>query len=122
MNLMRTAAEWLNKKRDTFLAEQVTFCHYGKLPTTVTLSATRGSTFFKAESDYGITIRVRSVDFLVSANQLTFFPEKGDEIICDGKKYEVLAPNNEPVYRWSDVNSKIMRIHTKEIGDTEDAN
>ena len=49
------------------------------------------------------------------------FQKKGDEIICKGKVYEVLAPNDEPVWRWSGLNEETMRIHTKEIGDDVNA-
>ena len=54
---------------------------------------------------------------LVGREQLPDEPERGDVIILWGKRYEVLAPNNEPVWRWSGPDNLVRRIHTKEIGD-----
>ena len=44
-------------------------------------------------------------------------PQKGDEIIVDGRVFEVLAPNNEPVWRWSGNYQEAIRIHTKDMGE-----
>ena len=33
-----------------------------------------------------------------------------------GVEYEVLAPSDEPVWRWSGTIHQVRRIHTKEIG------
>ena len=43
-------------------------------------------------------------------------PERGDVILHAGLRYEVLAPNGEPVWRWSGTGRILRRIHTKEIG------
>ena len=43
-------------------------------------------------------------------------PERGDTIIFNNCRYEVLAPNGEPVWRWSGAYHSTRRIHTKEIG------
>ena len=43
-------------------------------------------------------------------------PKKGDKIYYDGVEYEVLAPQKEPVWRWSGTSHLTRRIHTKEIG------
>jgi hypothetical protein len=117
MNMLQTATAWLNKQRNDYLSEPIEFIHFAdESRQSYKLIATRGRTIFKAETDYGITIRVHSTDFLVSSDLLPIVPEKGDEIICKGKIYEVLAPNDEPVWRWSGLNEETMRIHTKEIG------
>lgn len=117
MNMMRAAENWLNNQRNNFFGETVTYIHYGEqTPVETQIVATRGRTIFRAEDSYGMVIRVHSVDFLVSGDALTEYPQKGDEIRCGNKKYEVLAPNNEPVWRWSDSGEKTMRIHTKETG------
>jgi hypothetical protein len=121
MNMMRTATEWLNAQRNSYLSEKAIYIHFGSDAKTLNITVTRGRTIFKTETDYGITVRIRSIDFLVSAEQIPFVPQKGDEIHCDGYRYEILAPNNEPVWRWSDPSYQIMRIHTKEMGDVNDA-
>ena len=51
--------------------------------------------------------------------ELGLGPEKGDVSWCDGGEYEVLAPNGEPVWRWSDPHRTAMRIHAKHTGGDE---
>lgn len=119
MNMLRSASEWITQQRGRFLSENIVYRHFGDDETVLQISATRGRTIFKAENDYGVTIRVFSIDFLVEAELLPFSPKKGDEIICDGKIFEVLAPNDEPVFRWSGQFEHTLRIHTKEIGDAD---
>ena len=117
MNMMRSGLAWLNRQRDAFCAETVEYIHYeGEIPFAVRLNATRGRTIFRAEDGYGIVTRVQSVDFIVSASDLVMMPEKGDEIVFDGLRYEVLAPNNEPVWRYSGNGEEMVRIHTKCVG------
>ena len=115
MNMMRAAEEWLKSQHSQFLSETVLYRHFGEDGTVETeIQAVRGRTLFRAENEYGVTVRVTSADFIVSA--LEFEPLKGDEIICSGVRFELLAPNNEPVWRWSDNGRTLMRLHTKEIG------
>jgi hypothetical protein len=116
MNMMRTASAWLDRQRRHFLAQMITYCHFGDDAVKVDIPAVCGRTIFRAENDYGAVIRVQSRDFIVSAEDISFVPQKGDEVICDGRKYEVLAPNDEPVWRWSGNDETALRIHTKEIG------
>ena len=118
MDMMRSAAKWLEQQREAFCSEKVEYIRFkDDVPHVTELSACRGRTIFRAEDTYGVVVRVASVDFLISASTLGFEPEKGDEIHADGKRYEVLAPNNEPVWRWSDNSGKSLRVHTKCTGD-----
>lgn len=116
MNVLRTASQWLDRQRSQYLADRVIYHHFGADAVIAEVNAVRGRTLFRAEDDYGVTVRVQSRDFIISAEELTFIPAKGDEIICDGIRFEVLAPNNEPVWRWSGTDEIALRIHTKEIG------
>ncbi len=81
--------------------------------------ATLGKTHFEVETEYGTTAHVFSRDFLISAKDLSKDPKKGDKIFYDGVEYEVLAPQNENVWRWSGTSHLTRRIHTKEIGTHE---
>lgn len=116
MNMLRTASQWLDNQRSRFLSEPIEYIHFAEEKRSFMITATRGRTMFRAETDYGVTIRIHSTDFLISSSDLPITPGKGDEILCDGVRYEVLAPNNEPVWRWSGNDQKTFRIHTKEIG------
>lgn len=120
MDMLRSASDWLNSRRTEMLSETVMLQHYSdgeKDGEPEVLSATRGRSLFKAEDRYGVTIRVHSTDFIVVAANLAKFPAKGDEIIADGRVFEVLAPNDEPVWRWSGNYQEAIRIHTKDMGE-----
>ena len=114
MDLLGTAAEWLNEKREECLS--VPIIYLLKDGGSLELTATIGRTLFRTENEYGVTIRVESRDFLISTEKLSVTPQRGDRIIYAGRRYEVLAPNGEPVWRWSGTSQQTRRIHTKEIG------
>lgn len=78
-----------------------------------------GSTLFRADSNSGVTIRTESRDFILRMADLPpdFEPETTDEIIHDGHKYMVAAPNREPCWRWhSRRDHSQIRIHTVYVG------
>ena len=80
------------------------------------VKAVLGRTVFRSQNDYGAWVRTESRDFIVTAEQLDIEPQAGDEIVYQGDVYEVLAPNGEPVWRWSDPQQTALRIHTKNTG------
>lgn len=114
MNLLESASEWLNEQRRDCLSVTITYKPKGG--GSFEIPATLGRTLFRTENQYGSTIRIESRDFLVAAADLPDDPERGDTIIYNGWRYEVLAPNAEPVWRWSGAYHSTRRIHTKEIG------
>jgi hypothetical protein len=117
MNMMRAAEKWLSNQHSQFLSEPVLYRRFGDGVTELSVNAVRGRTLFRAENEYGVTIRIASSDFIIPAGAIDFIPSKGDEIICGGVRYELLAPNNEPVWRWSDSGRTMLRIHAKEISE-----
>lgn len=117
MNMMRQAEQWLKEQRRSFLAEEVQYVRLSG--ESFVIPATRGRTVFRADNEYGTSVIVRSVDFIIAYEDMNFYPEKGDEIHVDGERYEVLAPNNEPVWRWSGFDNSSLRIHCKLIGEVE---
>lgn len=82
------------------------------------IRAVLGRTAFQSRNDRGVWVRVESRDFIVTAGRLGFEPQAGDEIECGGATYEVLAPDGEGVWRWSDPQRTAMRIHAKLTGGT----
>ena len=114
MGLLEEAAAWLNSQREECLSAPIEYLSKGGTPARMT--ATIGRTLFRAENEFGVTIRVESRDFLVSVEQMPREPQRGDRIIHAGRVYEVLAPASEPVWRWSGPQHVTRRIHTKEIG------
>ena len=119
MDLMRKAHEWLEEQRGQYLTVPVI---YRRGTYSTTLSATVGKTVFKVLDDYGRYQYIESRDYLINSAILIVdgervLPEPGDEIIEDNLVYEVMAPNHEPEWRYSDSYRKCLRIHTKLTGE-----
>ncbi len=114
--MLEQASAWLEAQRMKELSVPAVYVR--KDGTQTQVNATPGRTLFRAENQYGVTVRTESRDFLVAASELPDEPERGDAIVYAGNRYEVLAPNGEPVWRWSGSYRWTRRIHTKEIGGT----
>ncbi|MGN1121722.1 MAG: hypothetical protein ACI4RV_05090 [Eubacteriales bacterium] len=112
--MLEQAAEWLEHQRQMNLAVPVEYLRKGG--EILRVNATSGKTLFRAENEYGVTIRTESRDFLIAASALPFDPVRGDRIRAQGREYEVLAPNGEPVWRWCGTYHWTRRVHTKEMG------
>ena len=95
------------------LADEVTYRHGSSAKT---IKAIAGRTVFRSTNDCGNWVRTETRDFIIRTGELDIFPETGDVIEVDGGEYEVLAPNGEPVWRWSDPYRTALRVHTKHTG------
>jgi len=114
MGLLEQASEWLESQRQQHLAVSIVYVR--KDGEGLETKASLGKTLFRAEDQYGTTIRTESKDFLIAGSGLVHDPERGDSIIYDGRRYEVLAPNGEPVWKWCGSYHRTRRIHTKDMG------
>lgn len=95
-----------------------------KVDTSVPLEAWEGQTVFRSNSQTKSFLDWSGKDFLIigaalQMNGVPIEPEKGDWIIRideydNQTKYEVSAPAGEPVWRKSDTQGYIWRIHTKQ--------
>jgi hypothetical protein len=113
MSILDSAQDWLDKTREAHLAVEVEYRpNEGQWKK---IKATCGKTTFKYTNEYGIGVRTSSRDFIVSVKEYPNEPQKGDIILYKDIFYEVLAPNNEPVWKWVGRNFTTRRIHTKEI-------
>lgn len=120
-NLLQRASDWLEGQRDQHLSREVI---YQRDASTVAVSGTIGRTVFDVDNGHGILERVESRDYLILSADLVLggaetLPRAGDRIReADGNRtfvYEVMAPGNEPAWRYSDPYRKTLRIHTKQI-------
>jgi hypothetical protein len=118
-DLLREASDWLEEVRVKHLARSVT---YVRDIQSVDVPATIGKTVFRIDKGYGITERYESRDYLILARDLVLeataaLPVAGDRVReTNGSAvfvYEVLAPGNEPCWRYSDAYRKTLRVHTK---------
>ena len=82
----------------------------------LTVKAVVGRSVFRSTDVDGIWTRIETRDFIVGKGQIGFEPQVGDEIEFLGNTYEVLSPNGEPAWRWSDAFHTAYRIHAKHTG------
>lgn len=113
MGILEQAAEWLESRR--LMELSVPAVYVRRSGERIPVNVTPGRTLFRAEDQYGVTVRTESRDFLIAASELSNEPERGDSVIHAGCRYEVLAPSGEPVWRWSGSYHWTRRIHTKEM-------
>ena len=118
-DLLRWGSDWLEEVRNKLLARPVT---YVRGTQTVDVPASIGRTVFRLDKGYGVTERYEARDFLILSRDLRLggtpaLPQRGDRIRepegCRTFVYEVMAPGNEPHYRYADAFRKTLRIHTK---------
>jgi hypothetical protein len=117
-DLLQLGSDWLADQLKANASQSVA---YSRGSTSFTVQATVGRTVFEVSSDLGIVERWESRDYLIQAADLTTGePQRGDQIRetpgATTYVYEVMAPGNEPAYRFSDPYRKTYRIHTKLVG------
>ena len=120
-NLLQTGSSWLADQMKTHASVDVV---YERGAEQVPLKATIGKTEFELDDGSGVVVRIQSRDYLIHAADLQLsgsptLPVAGDRIReTQGDKtfvYEVMAPGNEPHYRYSDTFRKLLRIHSKYV-------
>lgn len=123
-NLLKVGSEWLSDMRKAHAASTVTYSAGGE---SVDVEASIGTTRFDVDTE-GVGVETfQSRDFLIFAADLILEgsqvePVRGAQIRetvgSETKVYEVMAPGQEPPWRYSDSFHKTLRIHTKHV-DTE---
>jgi hypothetical protein len=116
-DLLNDAVQWIAERLHAYASRQVT---YSRGTESVTLSATAGKTLFEVDRGGGVVEHSESRDFLVRAAELILsgapvLPQRGDRIADAGQVYEVMAPGNEPHYRFADPYRTMLRIHTRQV-------
>lgn len=120
-NLLQIGASWLADQMKTHASIDVT---YERGAEQVPVKATVGKTEFEIDDGSGVIERFQSRDYLIHAADLVLggvetLPVAGDLIReTQGTKtfvYEVMAPGDEPHYRYSDPFRKLLRIHSKHV-------
>jgi len=119
--VIASSIDWLFEAIKSTAGVTVTYQRAGQQ---AQLAAVVGQTIFEQADDYGVVTRIESRDFLVSAADLQFDgqpiePARGDRIVetdlTGMHTYEVMAPGDEPPWRYSDPYRQVYRIHTKQI-------
>lgn len=121
MDLLEQASAWLETQRTKYTTRQVV---YRRGEVWVEVPASIGKTTFELDDGSGAMIRSESRDYLILAAELVLagtqtLPDRGDRIIeaAGGQEfvYEVMAPGDEPHWRYSDLYRKTLRIHTRQV-------
>jgi hypothetical protein len=120
-DVLERGSAWLEDQRNRHMTRMVTYQRGGD---SVDVAATIGRTEFEQADDFGVIHKIESRDYMVLTTDLVLagvqtLPKAGDRIReTDGAKtfvYEVMAPGNEPPFRYSDPYRKTLRIHTKHV-------
>lgn len=120
-DVLDRGSAWLEDQRTQHMTRMVTYQRDGD---SVELPATIGRTEFEQADEFGAIHKFESRDYLVLSTDLVLggvqtLPKAGDKIReSDGAKtfvYEVMAPGNEPPYRYSDPYRRTLRIHAKHV-------
>lgn len=107
MNILQKASKYIDDVRNKSLTVDISYNDEA-------VKATLGKTIFKIQNEFGV-VYIESPDFLISVSALLDVPAKGDAITVGDDEYEVLAPDNEPVWRYTDAYKTTYRIHTKKV-------
>lgn len=120
-DVLEKGLAWLDDQRHAHMTRTVV---YQRGADAVEIAATIGRTEFEQVDEHGVVQRLQSRDFLVRAADLVLagaptLPRAGDRIRetagAQTFVYEVMAPGNEPPWRFSDPYRKALRIHTKHV-------
>ena len=112
-NMLADAATWLAGQQQAHLATTVTYRRGGSSLSSIAM--TRGASGRQVDQLTGI-LSWFDQDWLVPASVLTIGPPvAGDKIEVGTAIYEVLPPDGEDCWRWSDQHETIYRIHSKRI-------
>lgn len=117
-DLLRQGAAWLEQMRTAHCSSPVEYHHF---PEVHHVQATFGRTAYEVVDESGLTIGSHVWDFLILADDLGFEPETGDTIVANDRRYEVMALGEDTRgWRWSDPYRTTYRIHTRDIGPSDD--
>jgi hypothetical protein len=121
-DLLQRGAAFLEDQRHTHMTRPVVYLRAGA---SVEVQATIGRTVFDQQDQLGVLHRTESRDYLIRAADLVLAgesvqPKAGDRVResagTGALLYEVMAPEGEPPFRYSDPERITLRIHTKFIG------
>ena len=119
-DLLEAGMAWLASQLKAHVSRLVI---YQRDDEQVAVQATVGRTLLKLDDgEGGVVLQWTDRDFLISAADLVLggsptLPQRADRIRetlgAVTRVYEVMAPGDEPPWRYSDPYGKVLRIHTK---------
>lgn len=82
---------------------------------TKSVVAVPGRTLTEADFGEGVIRTDRMHDFIVNIDEFGLTPQRGDTILWDERKYEVLNPTGGKHYQEVGPYKQMYRIHAKEV-------
>lgn len=122
-NAFEKATQWMIEQNQKRLGVNIVY-RRGNSNVTLIKKAWKGRTPFRVSDREGSRLIWSECDFLIPTANLILngtlvTPETGDVIeeffpnVEGTQTFELMAPNDEPVWRYSDPQRMIYRIHTK---------
>lgn len=123
-DVLRQGAAFLSQQRHDHMASLVT---YTRGATSVELKATAARNEYDSVDASGVQHRLEVRDFLIRAQDIASLspphPTTGDTITetINGiaYNYRAIGEMGMPVWRWSDTNRTVMRVHTQLFTEAE---
>lgn len=122
-DMLESAVVWLDQIRASHLARTVSYTRDWE---TISILATLATTPYEVVTEEGLTLQAKAVDFIITTTDLVLAaqqtePQRGDKIrMTVGSRvwvFQVLDLGGEGHFRPSDPFGKMLRIHTKQIGE-----
>ena len=108
--MLESGMAWLGAELDRCASTEV---EYETSSGTYAVRAVVGRSAFETDGEYGQTVRIETIDFILPPHAIPHPPVRGDTIRFRGSSYEVIQPAGEPEWRWTEPHRTAMRIHTK---------
>lgn len=114
-DLLQNGLAWLHRQREAQMTSPAAYCRRDAetpQPLNVTASPVRRQVI----DAQGLPVYAAVMDFITASESLALFPEAGDHIDYNGRRYEVTPLDDSCCWRWTDQSRLAIRIHTRDIG------
>jgi hypothetical protein len=118
-DLLKSGAAWLADQRRKHAASEVI---YSRGAASSTVLATHGRSSYDMTDSAGLILRYQLDDWLIDVADLVLdgtpiVPTKGDRVTDGDRTFEVHPPPGQTVYRYTDGQRLVYRIHSQLIED-----
>lgn len=115
-DLLQTGLAWLHGQRAAHLVSPAAYVRRGGTES-VAIEVTASQVRHVRIDVSGMPVEALAVDFIAAAGALPAYPEPGDRIEFNGRRYEVTPLDGDACWRWTDTSRLARRIHTRDMGD-----
>lgn len=122
-DLLANSAAWLAQQQARHAARRMT---YQRGTSSISVSATAGTSRFDITDAEGIQTRVETLDLIIPSAELWIDAQKVEPVVGDrihdgelgaALQYEVMDMPGEPPWRYTDAHRQQIRVHVKQVKD-----